>query len=80
MAKGYNQVEGNDYNQMISPTNRFESIRLLVALGALEGMEMHQMNITTAFFVKCLYRLKKPPIQWKKKNRQDFEDMGFIKL
>ena len=49
VAKVYSQVEGVDYDQTFSPTVRFESIRQLVALGASEGMEMHQMDVTTAF-------------------------------
>ena len=49
VAKGYSQVEGVDYDQMFSPTVRFESIRQMVALGASKAMSMHQMNVTTAF-------------------------------
>ena len=49
MAKGYSQVEGVDYDQTFSPTVKFESIRQMVALGASKGMQMHQMDVTTAF-------------------------------
>ena len=49
VAKGYSQVEGVDYDQTFSPTVRFESIRQMVALGASKGMQMHQMDVTTAF-------------------------------
>ena len=49
VAKGYNHVEGVDCDQIFSPTVRFESIRQIVALGTAEGMEMHQMDVTTAF-------------------------------
>ena len=49
VAKGYSQVEGVDYDQIFSPTVRFESIRQLIALGASKGLEMHQMDVTTAF-------------------------------
>ena len=49
VAKGYSQVEGQDYDQIFSPTVRFESVRQLVALGASKGLEMHQMDVTTAF-------------------------------
>ena len=41
VAKGFNQVEGVDYDQTLSPTVRFESIRQMVALGASNGMLMH---------------------------------------
>ena len=49
VAKGYSQVKGVDYDQTFSPTVRFESIRQMVALGASKGLEMHQMDVTTAF-------------------------------
>ena len=49
VAKGYSQEEGVDYDQTFRPTVRFESIRQMVALGIAKGMEMHQMDVTTAF-------------------------------
>ena len=49
VAKGFSQVEGDDYDQTFSPTVRFESIRQLVAMGASKGMHMHQMDVTTTF-------------------------------
>ena len=49
VAKGFSQVEGVDYDQTFSPTVRFESIRQMVALGTAKSMEMHQMDVTTAF-------------------------------
>ena len=49
VAKGYSQVEGVDYDQTFSPTVRFESIRQMVALGTSKGLNMHQMDVTTAF-------------------------------
>ena len=49
VAKGYSQVEGIYYDQTFSPTVRFESIRVMVAVGASKAMSMHQMDVTTAF-------------------------------
>ena len=49
VAKGFSQVEGVDYDQTFSPTVRFESIRQMVALGTAKSMNMHQMDVTTAF-------------------------------
>ena len=49
VAKGHSQVEGVDYDQTFSPTMRFESIRKMVALGTAKGMQIHQMDVTTAF-------------------------------
>ena len=49
VAKGFSQVEGEDYDQTFSPTARFESICQLVAMGASRGLHMHQMDVTTTF-------------------------------
>ena len=49
VAKGFSNVEGEDYDQTFSPTFRFESIRELVVLGASKGIHMHQMDVTTTF-------------------------------
>ena len=49
VAKEYSQVAGVNYNQTFSPTVRFEAIKSLIALGVSEGLEMHQMDVTTAF-------------------------------
>ena len=42
-------MEGVGYDQTFNPTVKFESIRQMVALGASKGLEMHQMDVTTAF-------------------------------
>ena len=49
VAKGFSQVEGIDYDQILSSTVRFESIRQMVVLGPSRGLLMHQMDVTTAF-------------------------------
>ena len=49
VAKWFSQVEGVDYDQTFSPTVRFEGIWHMVALGTSRGMNMHQMDVTTAF-------------------------------
>ena len=49
VAKGFTQREGIDYEETFSPTVRFESIRLLVAAAAADGLHTQQMDITTAF-------------------------------
>ena len=49
VAKGFTQREGVDYGETFSPTVRHESIRMMVAAAAAEGLHAHQMDITTAF-------------------------------
>ena len=49
MAKGFTQIPGIDYNETFSPVARFESLRLLLALAALEDWEIHQLDVKSAF-------------------------------
>jgi hypothetical protein len=49
VAKGYTQVEGLDYDETFVPVVKFTSIRTLLALAAHLDLEIHQVNIKTAF-------------------------------
>jgi hypothetical protein len=49
VAKGFSQVEGLDYDEIFSPVVRFESVRLLFALAALENWHMTALDVKTAF-------------------------------
>ena len=49
VIKGYRQKEGEDYFDTYSPVSRINSIRLILAIAALRNLEVHQMDVKTAF-------------------------------
>lgn len=49
VAKGYVQREGIDFDEVFAPVARLETIRLLIALAATNGWEIHHMDVKTAF-------------------------------
>ncbi len=49
VAKGNSQVAGIDYNETFSPTADMSSVCSLMQLAAQHGLEMHQMDVKTAY-------------------------------
>ena len=49
VAQGYSQKYGIDYDETFSPVARFSSIRTLLAFAVEMGMQIHQMDVVTAF-------------------------------
>ena len=54
VAKGYTQKEWIDHDESFFPVVRFASIRLIFAIVASLDLELHQMNVKTAFLNKGL--------------------------
>ena len=49
VAKGYTQQEGVDYLDTLSPVVKLTTVKLLLALSAIHGFSLHQLDISNAF-------------------------------
>ena len=49
VIKGYKQKEGLDYFDTYSPVTRISFIRMLIDIVAIHNLEIHQMDLKTAF-------------------------------
>ena len=49
IAKGFTQKSGIDYKETFSPVSRKDSLRIIMALVAHYDLELHQMDVKTAF-------------------------------
>lgn len=49
VAKGYVQKAGVDFEEVFAPVARMETVRLILALAAQMGWQVHQMDVKSAF-------------------------------
>lgn len=49
VIKGYKQKEGLDYFDTFSPVSRITSIRMILTIAILRNLEVHEMDVKTAF-------------------------------
>ena len=49
MTRGFSQIYGVDYLDTYAPVVKLASIRILLAVAAIYGLEIHQMDVVTAF-------------------------------
>ena len=49
VAKGFGQKEGVDFDEVFAPVSKYSTLRALMAVAAVKGLEVHQLDIKTAF-------------------------------
>jgi hypothetical protein len=49
VAKGYVQKKGVDYEEVFAPVAKLDTVRLILALAANRGWEVHHLDVKTAF-------------------------------
>lgn len=58
VAKGYVQKQGIDFEEVFAPVTRLETVRLLLALAAKNGWEVHHLDVKSAFLNGAYLSLK----------------------
>lgn len=56
VARGDQQREGIDFDEVFSPITRLETIRTLFAVSVTKGMHIHQMDVITAHVQRNLHK------------------------
>jgi len=54
VAKGFSQVKGIDFDELFSSVVRYETIQLLLAVAALENLDIQSIDVKTAYLYSDL--------------------------
>src|SRR5712671_7923560 len=49
VAQGFTQIEGIDYDKTFMPVAKLASLRVILALAAEQDLEIHQMDVKSAY-------------------------------
>ena len=60
VARGFDQRFGSDYDETFCPVVRLESLRTLIALSTQRGLELHHVDVQTAFPLPEEVYMKQP--------------------
>ncbi len=55
LARGFRQQPVIDYDETFAPVAKFQSIRLILALASMHDLELHRMDVKTAFLYGLLH-------------------------
>src|SRR5208337_3518396 len=58
VVKGYQQREGIDDDETFAPVAKFSTIHLLLAIAAMDDMEIWQIDVVTAFLNRELSKIE----------------------
>lgn len=51
MTKGYNQIQGLDYNETFALVTKFATVKFLFIAVAIKGWELHQLDVNNALLI-----------------------------
>ncbi len=52
MARGFTQVNENDYKETFAPTIRYNLLRIFLAIAVKNNLRVHQLDIVTSFLAE----------------------------
>ena len=72
VARGFDQRYGLDYDETFCPVVRLESLRTLIALSTQQELELHHVDVHTAFLNGTLQEevYMKEPIGYEKEGKE----------
>ncbi|KAL8089889.1 hypothetical protein AgCh_039374 [Apium graveolens] len=77
VARGYVQQQGIDYEEVFAPVTRMETVRLILALVAKYGWEVHHMDVKSTFLNREIQ--EEAPRAWYARLKKCLEGLGFEK-
>ena len=75
VAKGYAQTHGIDYDERYSPVFKLTSLHILLAIAAALDLEIHVMDVITAFLNEGIDKEVYVKLPEGFNNNEDLEDL-----